>query len=299
MRDYFPRGGGGHIIVTSRNPTWQGTATEFPVEVFDRQESVGYVLATTQQEDQASASALAEALGRLPLALAQAAAYVSAARISLSDYLDLFQRKRKELWEDEEAPAEYGETVATTWAVAMQRLTQEVPTAAAVLHLCAFLAPDNIPRSLLTEHPAALPEELDAFPGDLLLLNRAVKALREYALLDANAETLTVHRLVQAVTRDRLNETEQIKWIKNGGATPPSGISFRELFSRKLAYVRVPGATCADSRKTMRFPYDTLAVCDGWAPHRAWNVLGRAGSVGRRGKGAVAGLGGEATDVRR
>ena len=160
VRDYFPRGGSGHIIITSRYPTWQGTATEFPVEVFDRQESVDYVLATTRQDDQATASALADVLGDLPLALAQAAAYVSAAGISISGYLDLFQRERAELWKDEAAPADYGKTVATTWAVAMQKLTQQVPAAAAVLHLCAFLAPDNIPRSLLTEHPGVLPEKL-------------------------------------------------------------------------------------------------------------------------------------------
>ena len=214
MRDYFPRGGGGHIIVTSRNPTWQGTVAEFPVEVFDRQESVDYVLTTTRQDDQATATTLAETLGDLPLALAQAAAYISAAGISLSGYLDRFQRKRAELWENETAPADYGETVATTWAVAMQRLTQEVPTAAAVLYLCAFLAPDDIPRSLLTEHPAALPEELATLAADSLLLDRAIMALRQYALLDANAETLAVHRLVQAVTRDRLDKDAQVKWIK-------------------------------------------------------------------------------------
>ena len=214
VRDYFSRGGGGHIIVTSRNPTWQGTATEFPVAVFDRQESVAYVLTTARQDDEAAATTLAETLGDLPLALAQAAAYISAAGISLSGYVDRFQEKRAELWKNEKAPAEYGETVATTWAVAMQKLVQEVPTAAAVLNLCAFLAPDNIPRSLLTEHPAALPEELAPLAADSLLLDRAVMALRQYALLDANTETLTVHRLVQAVTRDRLNKDEQAAWTK-------------------------------------------------------------------------------------
>ena len=214
VRDYFPRGGGGHIIVTSRYMTWQGTATEFPVEVFDRQESVDYVLATTQQEDQASASALAEALGDLPLALAQAAAYVSAAKVSLSKYVAIFQNKREELWKDEAAPADYGETVATTWAVAMQKLTQEAQAAVAILNLCAFLAPDAIPRSLLTDHTKALPEELATLAANPLLLNRAVIALRRYALLDATADTLTVHRLVQAVTRDRLDEAARAKWTK-------------------------------------------------------------------------------------
>ena len=259
VRDYFPRGGGGHIIVTSRYMTWQGTATEFPVEVFDRQESVDYVLATTQQEDQASASALAEALGDLPLALAQAAAYVSAAKVSLSKYVAIFQNKREELWKDEAAPADYGETVATTWAVAMQKLTQEAQAAVAILNLCAFLAPDAIPRSLLTDHTKALPEELATLAANPLLLNRAVIALRRYALLDATADTLTVHRLVQAVTRDRLDEAARAKWTKaalqgvraafpSESSSPANWPMYERL---------VPHALAAANHAA---PYDALAV---------------------------------------
>ena len=257
VRDYFPRGGGGHIIVTSRNPTWQGTATAFPVAVFDREESVAYMLTTARQDDEAAATILAETLGDLPLALAQAAAYVSAVRISLSGYLDRFQKKRAELWKNEKAPAEYGETVATTWAVAMQKLVQEVPTAAAVLNLCAFLAPDDIPRSLLTEHPAALPEELAALATDSLLLDRAVIALRQYALLDASTETLTVHRLVQAVTRDRLNQDTQVAWTKTalqvlGSAFPSENPSPEDwpMYERL-----VPHALIATNHAA---PYDAL-----------------------------------------
>ena len=246
VRDYFPRGGGGHIIVTSRYMTWQGTATEFPVEVFDRQESVAYVLATMQQGDQASASALAEALGDLPLALAQAAAYVSAAQVSLSEYVAIFQSKRELLWKDEAAPAGYRETVATTWAVAMQKLTQEAPDAVAILNLCAFLAPDAIPRSLLTEHPTALPEELATLATNPLLFNSAVIALRRYALLDATADTLTVHRLVQAVTRDRLDEAARAKWTKaalqgvqaafpSEGSSPENWPMYKRLVPHALA----------------------------------------------------------------
>ena len=296
VRDYFPRGGGGHIIVTSRYMTWQGTATEFPVEVFDRQESVAYVLATTKQGDQASARALTEALADLPLALAQAAAYVSEAKVSLSEYVAIFQSKREELWKDEAAPVDYGETVETTWAVAMQKLTQEAPDAAAILNLCAFLAPDNIPRSLLTEHPTALPEELAALAATPLLLNRAVIALRRYALLDATADTLTVHRLVQVVTREspRRGRTGQVD--KSGAAKSTSGISPREPFSRKLAHVRAPGAARAGGRES-RGSLRRRGCFDSMAAHRDWSVLGRAGSVGRRGKGAVAGLGSQATGV--
>ena len=263
VRDYFPRGGGGHIIVTSRNPTWQGTATAFPVAVFDRQESVAYVLTTARQDDEAAATTLAKTLGDLPLALAQAAAYISAAGISLSGYLDRFQEKRAELWKNEKAPAEYGETVATTWAVAMQKLIQEVPTAAAVLNLCAFLAPDNIPRSLLTEHPVVLPEELAPLAADSLLLDRAIMALRQYALLDANTETLTVHRLVQAVTRDRLNKDEQVSWTKAAlqvlGAAFPSETPSPEDWP--LYEPLVPHALAAVNHAA---PYDALLPAVTW-----------------------------------
>ncbi len=76
VRERLPRGQTGHVIVTSRNPNWGGVASPLSVQLWDRNESVDFLLKRTQQDDQEGADALADALGDLPLALEQAAAYI-------------------------------------------------------------------------------------------------------------------------------------------------------------------------------------------------------------------------------
>ena len=73
---YLPKIGSGHVIVTSRNPNWESLAKPLEVLVFDRPESVKFLLKRTEHRDEKAAEALADALGDLPLALEQAGAYV-------------------------------------------------------------------------------------------------------------------------------------------------------------------------------------------------------------------------------
>ena len=211
IRDYLPQGGNGHAIITTRDSTyWSSTATALEVKKFNRAESIEFLHKRTKQED--AAGALAEELGGLPLALEQAGAYILAKGISLGEYLELFRTRRKELWKDEKPPADYRDKVDTTWNLAMDRVKEEAPEGADLLNLCAFLAPDEIPRSLFGEGNQHLPESLT----DTLAVNRAVDALRRYSLIDASPENaaLSVHRLVQTETRDRLSDEERKRWAE-------------------------------------------------------------------------------------
>ena len=56
--------------------------------MFDRSDSINYLLKVTASDDQNAADALAERLGNLPLALAQAAATARNGNLSLDRYLD-------------------------------------------------------------------------------------------------------------------------------------------------------------------------------------------------------------------
>jgi len=118
LRPYLPPGGAGHVLVTSRDPHWRALASPLTVQVMERAESVAFLLKRTSQTDEAAAAELAEALGDLPLALAQAGAYVSQTGTTFPAYLDLFQTRRTELWEKERPPLDYPATVANTWDLA-------------------------------------------------------------------------------------------------------------------------------------------------------------------------------------
>jgi hypothetical protein len=72
---YLP-GGGGKVIITSRNPGWQELAVSVEVDVFDRGESISFLRRRAPQLTESEAGRVSEALGDLPLALAQAGAHL-------------------------------------------------------------------------------------------------------------------------------------------------------------------------------------------------------------------------------
>jgi tetratricopeptide (TPR) repeat protein len=151
-------------------------------------------------------------LGDLPLALAQAGAYVSQTGTTFPAYLDLFQSRRTELWEKERPPLDYPATVATTWDLAFHQVQRASPAGADLLNLCAFLAPDDIPQDLLGGGAAPLPPPLAEAVADPLKFDQAVAALLQYSLLERTGDALSVHRMVQAVARDRLPEEARRTW---------------------------------------------------------------------------------------
>ena len=52
--------------------------------------------------------------------------------------------------------------MATTWELSFQKVKEASPAAADLLNLCAFLAPDDIPKELLEQGAEHLPEALAA-----------------------------------------------------------------------------------------------------------------------------------------
>jgi tetratricopeptide (TPR) repeat protein len=214
LRDFLPQGGAGHVLITSRYPAWRGVASPLSVRVLDRAESVAFLLRRTGQTDQTAAGVLAGELGDLPLALEQAGAYIEATGRALADYLNLFRQRQGDLLSRGQPSTDYPATVATTWEISFQQIQQTSPAAADLLNLCAFLAPDDIPRELLGEGAEYLPESLAAVVTDPLAGDEALAALRRYSLVDVSGDALSVHRLVQAVARDRLAEEARRTWAE-------------------------------------------------------------------------------------
>lgn len=65
---YWPRGGG-HVLITSRNPAWSALAVPFRLPVLSRAESVEFLRRSTAGRDHARLARLAALVGDLPLAL--------------------------------------------------------------------------------------------------------------------------------------------------------------------------------------------------------------------------------------
>ena len=198
----IPDGRAGHVLITSRrHANWRSLgATPLQLNVWERQESVDFLTRSTGSEDSASAEQIAELLGDLPLALAQAAAYTNEQAIALETYRSRLVARAESLL-GKGKPLDYGATVTTTWDLAFDQVGADRPISK-LLSVCAYLAPERIPRELLT---AAQPESSSES------LDEMIQTLLNYALLTAaGEETLDMHRLVQQVARERLAESAQL-----------------------------------------------------------------------------------------
>lgn len=80
-------------------------------------------------------------------------------------------------------------TMARIWRITLDHLVATTPLAADLLRVLAWWAPEAIPRPLLA--PLASPAQLATALGDLAAYN----------MIGLDADTITVHRLVQAVAR--------------------------------------------------------------------------------------------------
>jgi tetratricopeptide (TPR) repeat protein len=211
LAGYQPLGGGGQLLVTTCTRSWGGVATRLEVGVFGREAAAAFLLARTGSSDRAAAEALAEELGALPLALEQAAAFMEQTGLGLGEYLAVYRRDREMLLAKGE-PVASGATVDTTVWLAIQQVAERSQAAVALLELCAFLAPEAIPHQLLRANPQVLPRRLRRVVADELAYAEAVGVLHGFSLLEREQAGVRVHRLVQAVTHNRLDYRERAAW---------------------------------------------------------------------------------------
>jgi hypothetical protein len=87
LKPYLPRGGGTQVLVTSNAQAWRGVATPVEIRIWPKAIGAEYLMVRTGREgEREAAEARSEALGGLPLAHEQAAAYCERLEKSLADY---------------------------------------------------------------------------------------------------------------------------------------------------------------------------------------------------------------------
>ncbi|MGH4009661.1 MAG: FxSxx-COOH system tetratricopeptide repeat protein [Pseudonocardiaceae bacterium] len=199
LASYLP-GGGGHVVITSRNPGWHDLAIPIGVHVFDRDESIALLRRRAPQLTKEEAGRVAEALGDLPLALAQAATHLADTATGVEDYLALLAERTTDLLA-QNAPATYPVSLAASVQIALDRLTGQSPAALQLLTLAAYLAPEPIPLTLFTTHPAQMPTSFATAAADPLAFAELTRLLRQRGLARVEPATLQLHRLLAAILR--------------------------------------------------------------------------------------------------
>jgi tetratricopeptide (TPR) repeat protein len=211
IESYLPHNGRGHVIITARNPNWGNLARSMVMSKFERPESIEFLCKRTGQRDQKAADELAEALGDLPLALEQAGAYMETTAKPLGEYLKVFQERKMEVLA-RSRPSDYPETVATTWNISFHAVQEEHPEATGVLQLLSYLAPDDVPLKHLIKVAGNWHNSLATVLKDEARWDETLASLRRYSLVSISGDKISVHRQVQAVTREDLVLQDQKDW---------------------------------------------------------------------------------------
>ncbi|WP_344299401.1 FxSxx-COOH system tetratricopeptide repeat protein, partial [Paractinoplanes deccanensis] len=207
----FVPGAGGHVVITSRNQEWNRVGNAVEVDVFERGESIELIRKRGRGITREDADRLAEKLGDLPLALEQAATWQSATGMPVSEYLQLFDEHVRELL-SEGKPASYPLTVAAFVGLAVTSLRQSAPAAAQLFEMFAYLGAEPLSAAMLRAgREAPIAEPLRSSLREPIKMNRAIRELRRVGLasVDPNGQLIQVHRLMQLVLRESLDDEQR------------------------------------------------------------------------------------------
>jgi len=201
-------GGRGHMLITSRAHRWEEIAMPIQVDVLPRAESVAILQKRVTGMSAADADQLAEMLGDLPLAIAQAAGYMIDTGMRAGEYISLLEARAAEIL-GQGRPSSYPESLAAVTLLAVDRLREEDPAACELAWLCASLAPEPIPVDWFTSAAARLGSPLAEKAADPVAWGQVLTRIRDNALVRIDHHGLQMHRLTAAIIRHSLTPAER------------------------------------------------------------------------------------------
>lgn len=211
LQPFIPAGPG-DVLITSRNQRWGPVVETIPLDVFERTESVQFLLKRVPKRlTEADGERLADNLGDLPLALEQAGAVLFESGMSADVYLRLLQERVTEIL-GQGTPLEYPTSMTAAWQISVAQLRQQSPQALELLRCCAFLGPEPIPRELFKISSEESLTGVGALISDPIELSSAISVLGRFALVKMDGPYITVHRLIQALLRAEIAPAEQRKY---------------------------------------------------------------------------------------
>jgi hypothetical protein len=228
-REFLPATPKGHIILTTRAQATGAIATN--VEVLKMEEDEGALfllrrakiiaedarLESASAENRDKAIEITKEVGGLPLALDQAGAFIEESSSNPAEYLDLYRTQGADLRRRRgEHVLGHPESVEITFSLSFDKVEAASPTAADLLRACAFLAPDLIPEEIFTEGGTHLGDLLAATVNNRLAFIDTIKETLRYSLMwrDPEQRALSIHRVVQDVLKDTLDEATQRQWAE-------------------------------------------------------------------------------------
>ncbi|KAH8693883.1 hypothetical protein BGW36DRAFT_463515 [Talaromyces proteolyticus] len=229
LAPYFPTGNRGNILITSRNPQCQHYHTVGYREVgrLSLDESMSllskmiYPATSPSQQAAEEGQKVVESLGYLALAIVQAGAYIRETSCSLSDYLELYSRRRRNLLQNrpDHLGTDYEYSIYASWEVSVDIIKSKRDTVSSLalrlLSIFGFYHHDQIPTQMFYNAWHRMQAQIrddspSKFPDYQQLIQASISLLASFSLITRNIDTsLSLHPLVHGWCRDRISDYEE------------------------------------------------------------------------------------------
>ena len=148
---FLPAAGAARVLITSNERAVGDLGAGVAVDVFTWEEALAFLAGRTGSADAAGARLLAGELGRLPLALAQAAAVIAAQHLDYPAYLARLRAKPVEELLLRESAGRYPHGLAAAVLLALDavRAGDGTGVCGAVMDLVSVLSAAGVPRAVL------------------------------------------------------------------------------------------------------------------------------------------------------
>lgn len=170
IRLAWPGNSHGSVLITTRdfNAAHGPASAGFHVQPFDDGTGSDVLLRIVGLDinlpsNQDKARAITHALGGLPVALNQIGGFISQRKLSLQDFLPLYERNSAKIDSRKTGFSDYDHTLSTVWEMSLSKLPIN---SGKLLNLLAFFEPDAIHELVLTEGSKLLEDEEFKFLQD-------------------------------------------------------------------------------------------------------------------------------------
>ena len=187
----------GHVLITSRNSSWEAWAEMVELDVFERAESIEFQRRRMRKFRVAAAHRLADAVGDLPVLLGHAVE----SQVAVDQYIARLERDPLGLLDGQ--PSDYQGTIAGEWQAILGQLGDRGPESLDLLACLCFFGDEPIPQEALERGSYRQDTSLHGVLSDPIRRSRAIRMLRRVGLLRVHAETRTleVHQVTRCVVR--------------------------------------------------------------------------------------------------
>lgn len=275
--------GDGHVLITSRNRSWSRLTDIVSIPGFVRGESTGYLMRRAPYITADEADEVAGELEDVPLALAQAAAWLGESVMPVAEYLRMTRQGGSiDLPVGLESVRDYPLASLTSWSILINQLRKDNPRAVQLLTLCTVFAAGRIPLGLVRAVPESeLPEQLRWIVRDRTAWTQALDVLTNFSVVniepmehtgsgraDGGEDRVRMHRLVhtiagQLTAGDDLEEYRRI--VRRGLAeadpgTPHDSRSW-PVYSELLMHIEPSGALDSTGNRVRKTVLNCLEYC--------------------------------------